>query len=330
MSLLNIKNFYLNLRIKGEEYPVLLDVNLSVKPGEIHSVVGESGCGKSITSLAITRLIPPDLAIYKSGEILFKGRNILELDELNLRALRGKEISYIFQDPFTSLNPIKKIKEQIIESYILHISENRKEAIEKAQFLLNEVGITELEERLESYPAQMSGGMLQRISIAMALMCDPSLLIADEPTSALDVTIQSQLVDLLLKLKNERKMSILFISHDIGLVGSISESISVMYAGQVIETGSSENIILSPLHPYTKSLISSIPSLHGLGDRRLATIPGIVPSLGQYPEGCHFSTRCNKVFDKCNKKPSVLKIDESKVRCHLYEENDQIDSEVKK
>jgi peptide/nickel transport system ATP-binding protein len=320
MSLLDIKNFYLNFSLKEKEVPVLLDINLKIEKGEIHAIVGESGCGKSVTSLAITKLLPENLAIYKSGKILFNQKNILELDDKQIREIRGKEIAYIFQDPFTSLNPIKKIKDQIIESYLIHISQNKKEALEKAEYLLKKVGITELKERLESYPAQMSGGMLQRISIAMALMCEPSLLIADEPTSALDVTIQAQLVDLLLKIQAEQKMSILFISHDIGLVGSISQKISVMYAGEIIETGPTREILTKPLHPYTQSLITSIPSLHKDPNQKLTTIFGIVPSLGEYPSGCHFSTRCKEVFEKCNQKPRLFETNASHVKCFLYAE----------
>ncbi|MCX7998265.1 MAG: ABC transporter ATP-binding protein, partial [Leptospiraceae bacterium] len=249
--LLSVRNFYLDFFVNNKSLPILQDLSFDILEGEILALVGESGCGKSVTSLAITKLLPINLASYKSGEIFFRNKNILNSSEEELVEIRGKEIAYIFQDPFTSLNPIMKIKKQIIESYIIHISPNEKEAIEKAEYLLQKVGITEVQERLESYPGQMSGGMLQRICIAMALMCDPKLLIADEPTSALDVTVQAQLVELLLDLKEELKMSILFISHDIGLVGYLADRIAVMYAGQIIEIGKKQNVIQNPLHPYT-------------------------------------------------------------------------------
>jgi peptide/nickel transport system ATP-binding protein len=236
------------------------------------------------------------------------GTNILEVSDEKLRSIRGKEISYIFQDPFTSLNPLKKIKDQIIESYKIHISKNEKEAVNKAKYLLNKVGLTELDDRLNSYPGQMSGGMLQRICIATALMCDPKLLIADEPTSALDVTIQSQLVDLLLKIKEETQMSILFISHDISLVASLAKRIAVMYAGQIIEIGGTDKLIEKPMHPYTEALLRSIPS--GIKtNQKLTVIDGTVPSPANYPIGCHFSTRCPRVMEKCKlNKPELYQI----------------------
>lgn len=318
MSLLKIENLYIDLLSGRNNLPVLQDIFLDIEKAQIHSLVGESGSGKSLTCLSITKLLPSNIANYKSGKILFEGKNILDMNSPELKEIRGKEISYIFQDPFTSLNPLKKIKDQIIESYLIHISPNKKEALEKGEHLLEKVGITELKERLESYPGQMSGGMLQRISIAMSLMCDPKLLIADEPTSALDVTIQSQLVDLLIKLKEEIGMSILFISHDIALVGTIAEKISVMYAGQVVETGKTEDIIQNPSHPYTKALLKTIPSLHS-DSFTLEAIGGIVPSPLEYPKGCHFSTRCKEVKEECGEtRPEVYSSGKTKSRCILY------------
>jgi peptide/nickel transport system ATP-binding protein len=319
MSLLEIQNLYVNLKTGGKVLPVLQDISFSIEKAQILSLVGESGSGKSLTCLAITKLLPQNIADYQSGEIRFNGQNLLNTTTENLRKIRGKEISYIFQDPFTSLNPIQKIKDQIIESYLIHISQNKKEALEKAEHLLHRVGITELKERMESYPGQMSGGMLQRISIAMSLMCDPQLLIADEPTSALDVTIQSQLVELLLDLKKEIGMSILFISHDLALVGTIAEKIAVMYAGQIVETGTTEDLIQNPKHPYTKALLKTIPSIHSRG-QILETIPGIVPSPLDFPTGCHFSTRCKEVMEKCKTtKPKMYNTGHDFARCFLYE-----------
>ncbi len=319
-NLLSIQNLYLDLFVNNQNLPILQDITFSIQEGEILALVGESGCGKSVTSLAITKLLPNNFANYKSGNIYFENQNIFTLSEEELIKLRGKDIAYIFQDPFTSLNPILKIKKQIIESYLLHISPNIREAIEKAEYLLQKVGITEVRERLESYPGQMSGGMLQRICIAMALMCNPKLLIADEPTSALDVTVQSQLIELLLNLKQELKMSILFISHDIGLVGYLADRIAVMYAGQIIELGAKEHVIKTPLHPYTKSLIASVPTIHIARNVPLKIIPGIVPTPNEYPKGCHFSTRCEQVFIKCNEqKPKLQNVQNQSVRCFLYD-----------
>ncbi|MBP9885504.1 MAG: ABC transporter ATP-binding protein [Leptospiraceae bacterium] len=318
-EILSIEN--LSLTIQGKPVlPVLQNVSFTLEEGEILALVGESGSGKSLTALSITKLLPVKQFEYTTGKIIFSGTNILEVSDEKLRAIRGKEIAYIFQDPFTSLNPLKKIKDQIIESYKIHISENEKEAVDKAKYLLNKVGLTELDDRLNSYPGQMSGGMLQRICIASALMCDPKLLIADEPTSALDVTIQSQLVDLLLKIKEEISMSILFISHDISLVASLANRIAVMYAGQIVEIGETDLLIEKPNHPYTQALLRSIPS--GIkSHQRLAVIDGIVPSPVNYPVGCHFSTRCPQVMERCKlEKPLLYELTQNRrSACFLQE-----------
>ncbi|MBW9231122.1 ABC transporter ATP-binding protein [Leptospira santarosai] len=306
--LLQIKNFSLDLLSENRWLPVLQDLNFEVKPGEILSLVGESGCGKSLTSLAITRLIPSNISKVKSGEILYQGKDLLKLSSEEMRKIRGKEIAYVFQEPFAALNPLLKIQDQMIEAYLMHVSSNRKEALEKAEFLLFSVGITDIKQRLYSYPNQMSGGILQRISIAMALMCDPTLLIADEPTSAIDVTIQAQLVELLLNLQKQNEMSILFISHDFGLVGTIANRIAVMYAGRIAEIGDTDSVIDSPRHPYTEDLLRSIPSL-AKSVEDLQPIQGIVPSPDQYPIGCHYSTRCRAVMSLCNEsKPTLFSI----------------------
>lgn len=320
--LLKLENLKLELTGQDRSVYVLQDISFSLSPGEILAVVGESGCGKSLTSLALTRLLPEKIFSYHSGKILFEGKNILEFQEEDLYHLRGGEIAYIFQDPFTSLNPIKKIKDQIIEPYLLHISKNKKEALEKAEFLLRKVGITDIQNRLESYPGQMSGGILQRISIAMALMCNPKLLVADEPTSALDVTIQSQLVDLFMEIRNETKMAILFISHDLGLVSSISDRILIMYAGEVVEIGTVDDVMDFPKHPYTKALLGTIPSIGGIKQNKLDTIPGIVPAPRDFPDGCHFYMRCQKAMDICKTKdPEYSSTRTGSVKCFLYGEN---------
>ncbi|AOP35703.1 dipeptide/oligopeptide/nickel ABC transporter ATP-binding protein [Leptospira tipperaryensis] len=309
--LLQVKNFSLDLFSENRWLPVLQNLTFDIKQGEILSLIGESGCGKSLTALALTRLIPSNISRVKSGEILYQGKDLLKLSPKELRKIRGKEISYVFQEPFAALNPLMKIEDQMIEAYLMHISPNRKEAIEKAEYLLSSVGITDIKQRLYSYPNQMSGGILQRISIAMALMCDPSLLIADEPTSAIDVTIQAQLVELLLNLQKQNQMSILFISHDFGLVGTIAHRIAVMYAGRIAELGDTDSVIDSPNHPYTIDLLRSIPSL-AKSVHDLLPIQGIVPSPDQYPLGCHYSTRCGSVFDMCKEnKPELFSIHSS-------------------
>ncbi|EMY77371.1 oligopeptide/dipeptide transporter, C-terminal domain protein [Leptospira weilii serovar Ranarum str. ICFT] len=307
-SLLQVKNFSLDLLSENRWLPVLQDLSFEVRPGEILSLIGESGCGKSLTSLALTRLIPSNITKIKSGEILYHGKDLLKISSEELRKIRGKEIAYVFQEPFAALNPLLKIQDQMTEAYLMHVSSNQKEALEKAEFLLFSVGITDIKQRLYSYPNQMSGGILQRISIAMALMCDPTLLIADEPTSAIDVTIQAQLVELLLNLQKQNGMSILFISHDFGLVGTIADRIAVMYAGRIAEIGDTDSVIDSPNHPYTEDLLRSIPSL-AKSVEDLQPIHGIVPSPDQYPIGCHYSTRCQIAVDSCKEtKPELFSI----------------------
>jgi peptide/nickel transport system ATP-binding protein len=309
--LLEVENLNLELISQNKNIPILLNLNFKIYEKEIFSLVGESGSGKSLTSLSLTKLLSRKQFQYISGKVKLFEKDIYSFEDDELKTIRGKEIAYIFQDAFSSLNPLKKIKEQIIESYLIHISENKKEAIEKAEYLLTRIGITDLKTRLDSYPNQMSGGMLQRILIASALMCDPKLLIADEPTSALDVTIQSQLVDLLLEIQKETNMSILFISHDLPLVNQLSNRIGIMYAGQIVEMGETKSIISKPAHPYTRALVSSIPDGYNLKQKELKIIDGIVPSPLNYPNGCHFQERCQFKFSKCESlKPSLIKLNE--------------------
>lgn len=324
-NLLSINNLYIDFQLETKVFSVIQDVSFTIQKGETLALVGESGCGKTVCSLSITKLLPIKIAKYVSGNIVFKSRDILQMSNEDIKKIRGKSITYIFQDPFTSLNPLKKIKDQITESYLIHISKNKKEALDRAKYLLNKVGITDLDNRLNSYPNQMSGGMLQRISIAASLMCNPDLLIADEPTSAIDVTIQSQLIDLLLRLQEENRMSILFISHDIGLVASFANRIGVMYAAQIVEMGEVDDVVDNPQHPYTQALLKSVPSNY-TGNQRLKTIEGIVPTPDEYPKGCHFAARCEKVMDKCiNAMPLSIPIKPKHFsKCHLHNkvEND--------
>ncbi|PJZ84816.1 ABC transporter ATP-binding protein [Leptospira harrisiae] len=311
----------LSIQIKTDDgiLPIVDNVSFHLAKGETMALVGESGCGKSITSLALTKLLPSNTTMYPTGSILFEGNDLLKSDPNHLRSVRGREISYVFQEPFSALNPLHKIGNQLIEGFLLHGLGSKEEAERKVVYLLERVGITDAKLRLNQYPNQFSGGMLQRVCIAMALMCDPKILIADEPTSAIDVTIQLQLIELLKELRKENGMSVLFISHDIGLVSHIADRIAVMYAGKIIEQGTVGEIIDHPKHPYTKALIAAYPTHENIG-QKLVTIEGIVPSPKSYPTGCRFHTRCPEKLNICDKfVPSEIKMTEKhSVDCFLF------------
>lgn len=311
----------LSIQIKTDEgiLPIVSEISFHLDKGETLALVGESGCGKSITCLALTKLLPSNTTIYPTGSVLFDGFDLMKSSSEHLRSVRGKEISYVFQEPFSSLNPLHKIGKQLVESFLLHGLGSIEEAENKAIYLLERVGITDAKQRLEQYPNQFSGGMLQRVCIAMALMCDPKILIADEPTSAIDVTIQLQLIELLKELRKEHGMSVLFISHDIGLVSHIADRIAVMYAGKIVEQGNVDLVIDSPKHPYTKALISAYPTHENIG-KKLVTIDGIVPSPKSYPSGCRFHTRCKEKMEICDSKIPYPSLDKESqiVECFLY------------
>ena len=297
-------------------------VSFEVKDGGTLGIVGESGCGKSVTSLSIMRLLPTPPARYERGQILFAGKDLLTLSERDMRALRGAEISMIFQEPMTSLNPVYTVGDQIVEAIRLHQNVGKKQARDKAVDMLRLVGIPAPEERVSAYPHQLSGGMRQRVMIAMALSCEPKLLIADEPTTALDVTIQAQILELLARLRKELGMSVMLITHDLGVVAEFVEEIAVMYAGRVVERAPTRELFQRPLHPYTRGLLSSVPSY---GDnakkRRLPTIRGMVPDLSRLPEGCRFRERCDEAIEICSKidpmLTSVPSDPEHRVACHV-------------
>ena len=270
---------------------VVQDVSFSIKKGRTFALVGESGCGKSVTALSIMRLVPAPQGKIVGGEIVFEGRNLLSLSEKEIRKVRGNEIAMIFQEPMTSLNPVYTVGSQIAEAITLHQKKNTSEAWTDAVEMLRKAGIADPAQRVREYPHQMSGGMQQRIMIAMAASCEPALLIADEPTTALDVTIQAQILDLLDELQEQNGMSILLITHDLGIVAERAEDIAVMYASRIVEVADSQGLFAEPLHPYTQGLLQSLPRL-GLSAKRLQTIPGTVPEPLHFPTGCKFHPRC--------------------------------------
>lgn len=292
--------------------------NINTRYGKTTAIVGESGSGKSVTSLAIMGLLD-DSSIEKiSGEIIFDGRNLLDLSAEELRKIRGNEISMIFQEPMTSLNPALKIGYQISEVFRTHLKMDKKIAKEKSLEMIKKVEIDRAEDVYNSYPHELSGGMRQRIMIAMALSSSPKLLIADEPTTALDVTIQKEVLELMKKLKEDMNTAIIFISHDLAVVSDIADYVNVMYAGRVVERGRAEDIFKNPLHPYTKGLIKSIPSAH-MKKEELYTIKGSVPNPIGLAERCNFCDRCEYKMDICEKKvPPEIDIDGHKVSCFLY------------
>ena len=296
-------------------------ISFYLNQGETLALVGESGCGKTVSALSILRLLPEPPAEIISGKIIFSGQNLLSVSPKTLQDLRGRSISMIFQDPMTSLNPVLTIGEQISETLLRHTPINRQEALRKSAELLGRVELPSPKEKLNYYPHQLSGGMRQRVMIAMALACKPRVLIADEPTTALDVLIQAQVLDLLESLKEETGMSILFITHDLGVVAEIAQRVMVMYAGEIVESGPAQALLNKPCHPYTKGLIASIPKL-GIRKKsgaRLEEISGNVPSLDQRPSGCAFHPRCPSVMELCRtQNPELTPVGSHRTsRCHL-------------
>lgn len=297
-------------------------VSFSVPKGGTVGLVGESGCGKSVTSLSILRLLATPPASFERGEILFQGRDLLRLSEKEMCGVRGNRISMVFQEPMTSLNPVYTIGQQIAEAVRLHQKLDRKKAAEKAVEMLRLVGIPAPEERANAYPHQLSGGMRQRVMIAMALSCEPELLIADEPTTALDVTIQAQILDLLDGLRKRLGMSVLLITHDLGVVAEFAESVVVMYAGKVVERSPTVPLFRAPLHPYTKGLLESVPSFGDNSHKhRLPTIPGMVPDLAKLGPGCRFRERCTLAVARCSEvEPDLRDMGAGRsVACHIVE-----------
>jgi len=318
---LDVRNLKVAFSTPQGSFSAVNGISFQLYSGETLALVGESGCGKTVTALSILRLLPEPPAKIIGGEIIYSGSNLLCLNSKQMRQIRGKDISMIFQDPMTSLNPVLTLGEQLIETLLQHKNLSKKEALKKSSELLGKVELPSPEEKLKQYPHQLSGGMRQRVMIAMALACEPKILIADEPTTALDTLIQAQILELLKNLKEEAGMSMLLITHDLGVVAENAERIMVMYAGDEVETGPTQDLIKNPHHPYTKGLISSRPNLDSekTSRQRLKEIEGNVPNPNQRPDGCSFHPRCSWALDECKiKKPSSQNINQKRqYSCHL-------------
>ena len=291
-----------------------------INKGECVGLVGESGCGKSVSAMSVLRLIPYPPGVIEGGEINFKGRNILELSEEEIQEIRGNKISMIFQEPSTSLNPVLSIERQLTESLELHRAMKRTDAKEEAIRLLELVGIPDPDRRIVDYPHQFSGGMQQRIMIAMALSCSPDLIIADEPTTALDVTVQAQILELIAEMRDKLGTAVLIITHNLGVVARYVDRLHVMYAGSIVETGLTDEIYANPKHPYTIGLLKSVPRLDKPKTKDMDVIEGMPPNLARLPEGCPFSERCKFVMDQCrDEKPLLKEVGEGHFRACFYD-----------
>lgn len=315
--LLQVKNVALSLKREGKYTKILDDVSFQVEKGETVGIVGESGCGKSLTALSIMRLLPEKAKL--EGSILLDEENVTEFSKRRLEKVRGNQMSMIFQDPLTSLNPLHTVGRQIEEALILHTDSNKAERKRRVIQLLNEVGLPRAEDLMNEYPHQLSGGMRQRIMIAIAMACHPKLLICDEPTTALDVTVQAQILDLMNHLKQINDMGIIMITHDLGVVAEVCDKVIVMYAGKVVEQANVKELFLNPKHPYTKGLLESIPKL-GKRKEKLGSISGMVPSPDNMPSGCRFYDRCSKKMDICKREiPPMQEVGEDHLTaCWLF------------
>jgi oligopeptide/dipeptide ABC transporter ATP-binding protein len=311
-AILKLRDLSVSFRSDHGPLRVVSDICFDIGKSEIFGLVGESGSGKSMTALSILRILPGNA--FAEGSVMFEGKDLLSLSEDKMRSIRGKDISIIFQEPMTSLNPVLTVGYQVAETLMAHFSISKKDAMKRAIELLHAVKIPTPEMRIKDYPHQLSGGMRQRVMIAIAIACNPKLLIADEPTTALDVTIQAQILDLLQGLRKERGMAILLITHDLSIISEQAERVAVMYGGRIMELAPADKIFRTPLHPYTVGLLQSLPDKRGVP---LKPITGFVPSPDRYPQGCKFSDRCPKVIDDCRMaEPALMEIaEEHYVRC---------------
>jgi peptide/nickel transport system ATP-binding protein len=316
---LEVKGLKTSFFTDDGEIPAVDDIDFYINEGEILGVVGESGCGKSVTSLSIMGLLPKGIGKVVGGEILFKGENLVRATEKRMKEIRGNEIAMIFQEPMTSLNPLFTIGNQLIEAIRIHTDMNKKEARLRAIEMLKLVGLPRAEEIIDEYPHQLSGGMRQRVMIAMAMVCRPAVLIADEPTTALDVTIQAQILKLMKELNQNFRTAIMMITHDLGVVAEVCQRVVVMYSGKIVEEGDVHTIFKNPKHPYTIGLIQSVPDIREKKER-LYSIPGNVPKPGSIKQGCRFAARCKHAFERCfQENPQLYETDEKghRVRCFL-------------
>lgn len=320
-ELLSVENLSITFYAEGKKtISAVRDVSFNIKEGETLALVGESGCGKSVTALSVMQLLPKTDG-YVEGQINLNDRNINALSEKAMRDVRGNDISMIFQEPMTSLNPVHKIGEQISEVLKIHAAVSKTELRKESINMLKKVGIPRAEKIVDEYPHQLSGGMRQRVMIAMAMACNPKLLIADEPTTALDVTIQAQILELMNELKEQYKTAILMITHDLGVVAEMADNVIVMYYGQIVEQADVRTLFKYPKHPYTIGLLNSIPNIEEEDDIRLNPIEGNVPNLGVIQQGCPFRYRCTKAHDRCEtENPPLIQHGDQLVRCWLYEE----------
>ena len=319
-KVLEVKNLSTNFYTDEGVIKAVDGLSYDIKKGECVGIVGESGCGKSVSAMSVLRLIPYPPGIIEGGEIKFKGNNLLDISEEEIQEIRGNKISMIFQEPSTSLNPVLSVERQLTESLELHRAMKRSEAKEESVRLLELVGIPDPDRRINDYPHQFSGGMQQRIMIAMALSCSPDLIIADEPTTALDVTVQAQILELLAEMREKLGTAVLIITHNLGVVARYVDRLNVMYAGSIVETGKTDEIYANPKHPYTIGLLKSVPRLDQPKTKDMDVIEGMPPNLARLPEGCHFAERCKFVMDKCREeKPVLEEVSEGHFRACFYD-----------
>jgi peptide/nickel transport system ATP-binding protein len=319
-ALLSVRDLRVEFATRKGPLVALDGVSFEIAPGEILGVVGESGAGKSLTGLAIINLLDPPGRIA-GGEIRLEGARIDNLPPARMREIRGRRIGIIFQDPLTSLNPLLRIGDQLVETILAHTSLTRRQARERAVAWLGEVGIPSPEQRIDGYPHEFSGGMRQRVVIALALCAEPALVIADEPTTALDVSVQAQIIAVLKNLTRRHGAAVMLITHDMGVIAETADRVAVMYAGRIAEIGDVGRLVRNPRHPYTQGLMAAIPTLESRA-RRLAQIPGAMPRLSAIPRGCAFAPRCPKAFDRCVERPPLLPVGDSRAACWLYEKQE--------